>query len=91
MKKLLFLAPFALLLAGCKGPIGSLGRVFPDGASVAIDEINMQASMTGSGSMVIKGARWTGTNGFPIPGTNVVQTPASAPVQYRPMPNYPLP
>ncbi len=61
----------AVLLCGCQGPMGAVSRIFPDGASVAIEEINMQASMTGSGSIVIKGARWTGTNGFPIPGTNV--------------------
>lgn len=65
MKKVLVLAACALL-TGCSSPLGKLGRVWPDGASVAIDEINLQVSMTGSGSMVIRGARWVGTNGFPI-------------------------
>ncbi len=73
MKKLLPLLA-TVALTGCSSPLGALGRIFPDGSSGAIDEINMQASMTGSGSMVLKGVRWSGTNGFPLPatGSNVV-------------------
>lgn len=71
------LATFALIaLTGCSSPLATIGRLFPDGASGSIDEINMQASMTGSGSMVIKGVHWVGTNGFPLPcdSTNSVSS-----------------
>ena len=79
MKKLLTLIALTAL-TGCASPLGNVSRIFPDGASVAIDEINMQVSMTGSGSIVVKGARWVGTNGFPISAnaTNSVSTSATS-------------
>lgn len=68
------------LLTGCTSPLGNLGRVFPDGSSFTIDEINMQASMTGSGSMVLKGVRCVGTNGYSIlSSTNLVGAPGANP------------
>lgn len=72
MKKFKLTATLACvgLFAGCTTPLGNLGRAFPDGSSFTIDEVNLQASMTGSGSMVLKGVRCVGTNGFAILSTN---------------------
>lgn len=69
---LALLAPLAL--AGCSGPLGTIERAWPDGASVHIGKIQANASMTGSGSLTMEDITWTGTNGFPIPGTNTTTT-----------------
>ena len=66
MKKLLVLSLSALALGGCSSPLGNLGRIFPDGSSFSIDEVNAQASAAGSGSFVLKGVRCVGTNGYPL-------------------------
>lgn len=65
-----------LLLVGCTSPLGKLERIWPDGASVEIDDFNLTVSMSGSGSVTAKRISWTGTNGFPVPAgkTNVVTT-----------------
>jgi len=70
--KTLFSAILLAALTGCAGPLAKVARIWPDGASVAVDEVTVNVSMSGAGSMVVKGVRWTGTNGFPIPGTNTV-------------------
>ena len=74
MKTRLLLATLTLLVAGCAGPLGSLGRAFPDGSTFTIEEVNMQASMTGSGSIVLKGVKCVGTNGFQISGDSTNAT-----------------
>ncbi len=73
MKKYLILSAACLVLAGCKGPLAG-DRIWPDGASVHIGEFTIQASMSGAGSVVMRDVSWTGTNGFPIPGTNSAPT-----------------
>jgi hypothetical protein len=76
MKKLLPLAVLMLVLTSCSSPLGNLGRIFPDGSSFAIDEVNAQASAAGSGSFVLKGVRCVGTNGYALQegSTNSVTT-----------------
>lgn len=65
----------ATALCGCSAGRFNLYRMFPDGASVTIKKPQVTVSMTGAGSMSADEITWTGTNGFPIPGTN------SAPVK----------
>jgi hypothetical protein len=69
MKQLILSLAVITTLSGCAGPLGTLYRIFPDGASVEVDELSVNGNAV-SGSVLLKGVRWTGTNGFPIPGTN---------------------
>lgn len=69
MKK--YFAFIALVsLTGCAAGPFNLARMFPDGASVRIINPQLTVSMTGAGSLSAGEISWTGTNGFPVPGTN---------------------
>ena len=77
MKRIALAIALALIATGCSSRLASLGRLFPDGSSFSIDEINGQASMTGAGSLVLRGVKCVGTNGFALTGdsiTNVIST-----------------
>lgn len=67
-RNLILFLPLLMLLSSCTSPIGRLERVWPDGASVTLKKFNLTVSMTGAGSLTADEVRWTGTNGFPIPG-----------------------
>jgi hypothetical protein len=74
------LAGALLTLAACKGPMGDVGRVWPDGASVTMKGVHATASMTG-GAFDAQEISWIGTNGYPFPSTNattVVTEPLTA-------------
>lgn len=74
--KRLFVCVSLVLLCGCSVGRFNLYRMFPDGASVVIKKPQVTVSMTGAGSMSADEISWTGTNGFPVPGTNA---PAAKP------------
>lgn len=63
-----------LLLSGCAAGPFQLARMFPDGASVVVKNPKLIVSMTGAGSLSADEISWTGTNGFPVPGTNTPPT-----------------
>lgn len=71
-----FAISVCLLLCGCAAGPFRLARMFPDGSSVVIKNPKLIVSMTGAGSLSADEISWTGTNGFPVPGTN---TPAVRP------------
>ena len=73
MKKLIALALLATPLLGCQGPLGKLGRVWPDGASVTLRGVHASASMTG-GNFDAAEISWIGVKGFPLPGSGTNTT-----------------